>query len=62
MKEPVKYQQNLIVVLTEKQHVELKEIAKKVRNPDYFAKGHYDIMNANRMRGPEWRDSVSVLG
>lgn len=51
MKEYEKFQTDLLAVLNEKQKAELKEIAVKARSPDYFKKGHYDIMNADRRRG-----------
>lgn len=47
IKEYQKFQENVVGVLTEKQHAELKEIAKKAGSPDYFAIRHYDIMNAD---------------
>ena len=47
IKEYQKFQENVVGVLTEKQHAELKDIAKKAGSPDYFAIRHYDIMNAD---------------
>lgn len=52
MKDFAALNENVIAVLTEKQHAELKEIAKAAGSTDYFANRHYDIMNDEKMRAP----------